>query len=236
MPESDRVREVRRRAIVFVGASREGVAALSNSVGSIWADVYLSQQGREEHAARAVREARPEILRPHADAREEVEVGLRDVEQALGRLTDVSPEEMSARALTLGPVLSTALENREGMMNAYRRRFDDLASRRLLEETAESVIDALGGSDGGQFAQNWRFLRDELAAGRPAEELRAEADRDALGDLASYLGSAERVVNFELNALDPEVEVSSTAGIGVQRDVAAVNRYESEHSTTTANL
>ncbi len=119
-------------------------------------------------------------------------------------------------------------------MRAYRRRFDDLASRRLLEETAESVIDALGGSDGGQFAQNWRFLREELAAGLPAEELQAEADRDALSELASYLDSAERVVNFGLNELDPEVELPDTAAIGVQMDYAAVNRYETEHSTPAA--
>ncbi len=148
----------------------------------------------------------------------------------------MAPEEMSARALTLGPVLSSALDNREGLMRAYRRRFDDLASRRLLEETAESVIDALGGSDGGQFAYDWRALREELAAGLPAEELQAEADRDALSELASYLDSAERVVNFGLNELDPEVELPDTAGIGVQMDLAAVNRYESGHSTTTANL
>lgn len=43
---------------------------------------------------------------------------------------------MSGRALTLGSVLSSARENPEGLMRAYRRRFDDLASRRLLEETA----------------------------------------------------------------------------------------------------
>jgi hypothetical protein len=192
--------------------------------------VYLSQEGREEHAARAVAEARPEILRPLADAREEVEVGLRDVEQVLGRLTDVTPEEMRTAALTLGSVLSSALQNPEGLMNAYRRRFDDLASRRLLEETAESVKDALKGIERGQFDYDWRTLREELAAGRPAEELQAEADRDAFDDLASYLDSAERVVNFDLNELDPEVRVSDTAAVGVQMDVAAVNRYEAEHA------
>lgn len=232
MPESQRVREIRERTMGRVAEARSGVAAVSDAVGSIWADVRLSQQGREEEAARVVGEARADLLQPLAAARRDVNAGLHNVGQVLGRLTEVAPEEMSARALTLGPVLSSALENREGLMNAYRRRFDDLASRRLLEETAESVMDALGGSDGGQFAQNWRFLREELAAGRPAEELQAVSDRDALNDLGAYLDSAERVVNLELNNLDPEVRVSDTAAIGVQMDVAAVNRYESEHTTS----
>ncbi len=92
------------------------------------------------------------------------------------------------------------------------------------------MIDSLGCSDGGQFAQGWRFLREELAAGRPAEELQAEADRTALDETASYLDSAERVVNFELNNLDPEVQVSDAAAIGVEMDVAAVNHFESDYS------
>lgn len=233
MPESQRVGEIRERTIGRVRAARSGVAALSDRVGSIWADVRLSQQGREEEAARVVGEASPGILEELARARRDIDAGLHNVDSALGQLTEASPEEMSARALTLGPVLSTALENREGLMNAYRRRFGDLASRRLLEETAESVIDALAGSDGGQFAQSWRFLREELAAGLPAEELQAVSDRDALDDLSSYLDSAERVVHFELHGPDPGVEVSDTAAIGVQMDVAAVNSYESQHSTPT---
>ncbi|MDP9484965.1 MAG: hypothetical protein M3Q49_04075 [Actinomycetota bacterium] len=62
MPESQRVGEIRERTMGRVVAARSGVAALSDRVGSAWGDARLSQQGREEEAARAVREARPGIL------------------------------------------------------------------------------------------------------------------------------------------------------------------------------
>lgn len=222
MPESQRVKETRQRTMGRVRAARSAVAALSNRVGSIWADVRLSQQGREEEAARIVGEARASILETLAAARRDVDAGLHHFDHVLGRLTEVAPEVLAARATVLSPILNSALERPEVLINAYRRRFHELADRRLLEESAEAVIDALGGSDGGQFAQRWRFQQEELAVGRPAEELQAVSDRAALSELASYLDSAERVVGLELANLDPESEVSDTAMIGVQVDRKSV--------------
>ena len=185
-----------------------------------------------EDAAQAVEEGRSSILEILGGARRDLDFVLEDVERTLGRLTYVAPEVLSARAAVLSPILSAAMDRPEILINAYRRRFSELADRRLLEETAEAVIDGLAGSDGGAFAERWAAVQAEMAMGRSGEELQAVADREALQKLAKYLDSAERVVGFELASLDPRIELSEVERVAVQDDVAEIHRYETLYASS----
>jgi len=228
--ESQRVLETIRRVIGRVGAARSLVEALRLRVEGVMADARLSDQGRQEEVERILGDGHPAVEAELYAARVAVDDGVFQVERHLSELTDVPPEVLAARATVLSPVLNVALERREALLNALRRRFGDPADRRLLEESARVVIDGLAGSDGGQFEYDFNALQEELSAQRPPEERQALSDRDELSELASYLECAERVVRIDLDALRIE-GVSDGLLIARERAVAAVNRYESLHAS-----
>lgn len=230
MPEasSQRVLEVRRRVIGRVRTARSAVGSLAARVTTVMSDPRLSLQGRQEEVERIVGEERGSIEEELAGDRRDIEFVVDQAERHLEELTQVTPEILATRAAVLSPVLHGAMERPEVLLNAYRRRFGDLTDRRLLEEGAQAVIDGLGGSDGGNFAERWRSLQDELAVQRPPEERQALADRSELSELAAYLDAAERVVQADLAALGTE-ETSGEMGIARAFAVAEVNRYESTH-------
>jgi len=191
-------------------------------------DPRLSIEGRREGVEEVLVEGRPAVEAEISAARRDVEDALAAAESRLAEVTSVSPEALAARAAVISPVLSGAMERPEALLNAYRRRFGDLTDRRLLEESAQVVIDGLAGSDGGQFAQGWNALQGELSMQRPPEERQALDDRAELSELSSYLDSAERLVRLDLAALEPG-GLSDGQMVARPLPEAEVNRYESAH-------
>ncbi len=208
---------------------RVALEALRLRVESVMGDVRLSEQGREEEVERILGEGRPAVEAEIRGARLAIDAGIFQAERRLSELTEVPPEALAARAAVLSPVLNVAFENPEALLNTYRRRFGNPTDRRLLEESAQVVIDGRAGSDGGQLAYDFNALQEELSVQRPPEACTL-SDRSELLELASYLDSAERVVQADLDALRVE-EVSSTVLIARERAVAEVNRYESVHAS-----
>jgi len=228
--ESQRVLETIRRVMGRVASVRVALEALRLRVESVMGDVRLSEQGREEEVERILLEGRPAVEAEIHASRLDINAGVSQAEQRLSELTEVSPEALAARAAVLSPVLGVAFENPEALLNTYRRRFGNPTDRRLLEESAQVVIDGRAGSDGGQLEYDFNALQEELSVQRPSEERQALSDRSELLELASYLDSAERVVQADLDALRVE-EVSSTVLIARENAVAEVNRYESMHAS-----
>lgn len=234
MPEeSQRVVETRLRVMGRARAARSAQEALAQRLTAIWSsDPRLSVQGRQEEAERVVGQKRPAIEEELAGARRDTEFVLRQTEQQLAELRNVSPEVLATRAAVLSPVLNVAMENPGALLNTYRRRFSDRTDRRLLEESAQIVIDGLAGSDGGAFEQQWRNLQDELSMQRSPEERQALADRAALQELTDYVSNVQRIVQAHLDSLlsggmPADVEIS------LQFSVAEINRYESEHDDSS---
>jgi|SRR5215211_934669 len=223
--------DTRRRVIARVGAARSTIEALRTRIDRVLSDGRLSAQGQEEDVKKILDEGRPAVEAELYAARVAIDAGVFQAERRLSELTEVAPEVLAARAAVLSPVLNVAMERREALLNAYRRRFGDPTDRRLLEESARVVIDGLASSDGGQFEYDFNALQEELSAQRPPEERQALSDRAELSELASYIESAERIVQIDLDALRIE-GVSDALLIARENAVAEVNRYESLHASS----
>jgi len=108
------------------------------------------------------------------------------------------------------------------------------ADRRLIEETASAVLDALPTEESGAFREEWAGVQRELIVGRGPEEVEALGHRATLEELASYLDNAAGMVGADLTLMDPELSGEDRATIAVGRAAAeaAVNRYESVHASS----
>lgn len=230
--------ELMRGIVGLVAQARKGTGELGVRVNTIWQNTErLTIDARRADVAEAIAQGAVEIRGNLATARGSLLLGTTEVSATLNNLRYVSPEVMATRAAILSPILSGALERPEALVNAYRRRFGDLADRRILEESAEVVMDGLTGTEEGTaFAQLWRDLAEELAPSLPEAEREALAHRVTLDELGGYLEAAQLVVEFELSSLDPEAGPSTGEMIGIERHRALLNRYEDEHSSELGGL
>ncbi len=242
---SQRALETRGLVIARVHQARILVGEITAMVGSAMSDLRLSDQGRRERVERilASPEGRPGVAQEIAAARRHIEVTFELAGQELEELTAVTPDQMAARAAVLSPVLSSAMERPEGLINAYRRRYENLVDRRLLEESASAVIDALG-DNAGPFSEQWHNEQATLQLQRPPEERQALTDRAELEEQAAYLANVERVIQADLDALassagigaDFGSEEASNTMIARELALAEVNRYESRLGVGATNM
>ncbi len=231
---AEHLTDLQRRIIGFVREARGRVGALQGVVESIWAmEERLTPEARRKDVSMAPAEGRSGVEGILETARGALAMGYADIERTLGKLTEVEPEELAARAVVLGPVLRWAPERPERLINLYRQRHLSRADRLLIEETATAVIDALGGEDNYAFRDAWNGALKEVALQRGPEELEALSQREVLDGLASYLDSAQRLVGADLALMDPLVTGQERDRIAIARAraEAEVNRYETENAS-----
>lgn len=228
---AEQLTDLQRRIIEFVREAGERVGALRGVVESIWAmEERLTPEARRKDVSMALAEGRSGIEGILETARGALGMGYADIERTLGKLTEVEPEELAARAVVLGPALRLATERPERLINLYRERHRSRADRLLIEEAASGVIDALGGEDNYEFRDAWNGVLKDVALARGPEELEATSHRSALDGLASYLDSAEKLVRADLALMDPDITDQDRQRIAMARpyDEATVNRYETQ--------
>jgi len=191
-------------------------------------DPNLSIEGRQKEAGMAVAARGSRIRELLEDAHSVIARDAESAERALGKAREPDPGELQARAAVLAPNLQM-LSSPQEWANLYRARFAHRTDRFLIEEAAELRIAALGGSDGGALAKQFRGAREELSMQAPPEVREAEDDLEELAELDAALGALERVVGAALDGLRDGGSPSGEGRIGASMTVAEWNTYATRY-------
>lgn len=228
------MREIRARVMVAVRQSREVVGALAAEVEKILASERLTPEARTSDAAALVAQRRENIAETAREGRRILEGARASNDADVARLVAVGPVALEEAERALRPVLNASAGNPELLLNLYRSRHRDNASRLLIEQTAEALIDALGGSDNYAFRDSWNGLQQELAASRSPEEMEANARAQELDEMAENVDAAEAVAMVDLALMDPssEIGVEERGRMQISRQMSepTVHAYENEHA------
>lgn len=235
---AEEIMQIQRQVMVLVRTARMAVETLQTKIDSIWGDtVRLTPEAKRTDVALALGEGRVEIEALLAEqARGVLDRGYGYVEQTLGGLMVVPPEELAASERRLRAALEEASRHHELFLNLYRARHLRLADRLLIEEAASGLIDALGGSDNYEFRDSWNSLLEEISLARGPDEREALGQRAALEKLDSYLYNAQIVVGADLTLMgmfaDPTATGEDRDRVLTQKALAesVVNTYENANA------
>jgi len=207
-------------------AARKEIREAEPRVRAIRQSPRFSEEGKREAIKEGLAEIRKKVSREIAGLQQAVRADARSAERKLEELRHVPADEQNAAARILAPVIAAANQNPDALINAYAKRHTNLADRRLLEETAQAMIDA--GLGRIAFPEKWQ--RAQMAAEIPEEERATAAEVEHLQEIAGYLGSAATVLEVDLVALERPPEIRET----LQRETARASVHRFENSGDAA--
>jgi len=218
------LRNNRYKAEQSVEKARSQVqAAARHAVRTIRDAHHFTEEYKAERIKETVQGAYDKFTLFVNDARSKTARDKQRSQEKLGELRHVPDETLATRAAIPGPVLSKAADDPDALLNAYLRRApENTADRRLLEQTAQALLDA--GIGGAGFAERWQRAQQRVEI--------PQAERDLIGQMArlgeieeDYLASASQVMAADLQEhASGGLEVS--ASMNREYHLAAVHRFE----------
>lgn len=205
---------------------RDELAGHLSNLKRIRSDQRYTDEHRVELLQAALKEAYGVVDRRIASERQDVEVTRTQAQRALADARHVEPAELAARAQVLSPLLTRAAQEPSILIDAYVNSFDNLVDRRLIEETATSLMAANAGGPG--FAETWQRATSRLQL--PDEEVEALDKMQATDEADEYLSAVEGLSSLELRQA-AGAPVEGIEHIHAARLVATVNRYENTGTT-----
>ena len=220
MTQNVYTQHLRRRAREVVGGARKEIREAEPKVRAIRQSPRFSEEGKREAIKEGLAEIRNKVSGEIGALQRAVKADVRSAQRKLEELRHVPADELSTAAHILAPVIAAANQNPDALINAYAKRHTNLADRRLLEETAQAMIDA--GIGGVRFAEKWQ--RVQTNAEIPEEERQVAAAIEHLREIDAYLGSAATVLNVDLTEQERPLEIRETMLRETAR--AGVHRFE----------
>lgn len=150
-------------------------------------DKTLTDEGKAPKKAAVVSAVKANLATHSTQAQDLITSAQQTVEAKRAEVYAVSDADMQRAAITLSPVIGNAVTNPAGLLLAYQRRYQDLPSRILLEETIASTLDAMPeGINHLQLAEGFENARRELLPTRSDEQKAVDADIEAVNAAAEY--------------------------------------------------
>lgn len=227
-PNQRTVRKRAQEAVEAVQAARQEWPEIKAMAESIRGDARLSENYRAQKLAETVGSWRSTVVGGLEQRAGRLYAERDQANQRLEELREVAPEVMSARAAVLSPVLGKVDTDPEALLGAYRARFEDLADRQLLEDSAALVQQSFSGPNypgTSAFGERWKALQNEMAPYLPEAEKEVIAAGESFGETAGYLEAATRMLDMDLAELsgeNPNVQNMTTR----EYSRVAVQRFE----------
>lgn len=224
----------RDEVIAFGVKAKADSAAVLASASGIAVDAAYSPSGRSEQLGKIVAAGRAAFSAQLAAVTTLIEGVKTAAAEDLAAATSVPDSDMATRAAILAPVLMNAVSNPSGLIRSYRRNFTSPIDRRLIEETASALLDALAEPERGRFQFALDQAKRELFASIPDVEREALLHVSDAEELAHYAGHVCRVVNARFDQADALDTLRSDA-VGIAHRVRAglMSTANSEHFAAT---
>jgi hypothetical protein len=197
-------------------------AAARHAVRTIRDAHHFTEEYKAERIKETVQGAYDKFTLFVNDARSKTARDKQRSKEKLEELRHVPDETLATRAAIPGPVLSKAADDPDALLNAYLRRApENTADRRLLEQTAQALLDA--GIGGAGFAERWQ--REQQRVEIPQAERDLIDQMAMLEEIEDFLDSASQVMAADLQehacgGLD------GSASMNREYHRAAVHRFE----------
>ncbi len=213
--------------IAHVAAARERSQAGAAELHRLTESRQYSDEFKSTLKAEAAGKLRADVDRYQTDALERWGSHRGRAEAQIDALTP-SHEAKAVAAAALKPVLDVAASRPDVLFSAYRRTFEDPASRAVLEGLAETIgSDILQGGVKVQFQEQWQRVQNEMAPQQPAAEKAARAELARSDRAMEYLRSARDVVKAELKqAIDGGTTPDVGARIHATHAKFAMQQFE----------
>ena|SRR5215204_5057896 len=217
------LRNNRYKAEQSVEKARSQVqAAARHAVRTIRDAYHFTEEYKAERIKETVQGAYDKFTLFVNDARSKTARDKQRSQEKLEELRHVPDETLATRAAIPGPVLSKAADDPDALLSAYLRRApENTADRRLLEQSAQALLDT-GIGDAG-FAERWQRAQQRVEIPQAERDLIDQMAR--LGEIEGYLASASQVMAADLQEhASGGLEVSASMHREYHR--AAVHRFE----------